>query len=61
MKLDRSPITSANPSIGRKDNGLNEKLKPNDKVLPISTFATIDIITSSKEAMINEIKDCIRE
>ena len=61
MKLDSRPIAKAKPSIGRSENGLKEKLKPIDKDLPISMLATNEIITSSNEAITNEIKHCIKE
>ena len=61
IKLDNTPIVNAKPSIGRSDNGLKEKLKPSDNVLPISMLATIEITTSSNDAITKEIKHCIKE
>ena len=61
MKLDNNPIVNAKPSIGNREIGLKEKLKEDDKALPISKLATTEIITSSKEAITNEIRHCINE
>ncbi len=61
IKLEDRPISRAKPSIGGKLIGLNEKLKPVDKALPISIFAIIETTTSSKEAITNEMRHCIKE
>ena len=61
MKLDNKPIIRAKPSIGNRLTGLKEKLKPSDKVLPISKLATRETITNSTEAIMKEIKHCINE
>ena len=55
-KLDSRPILIARANIGNKLKILNEKLKPSDNDLPISTLAIKEITTSSKEAIINETK-----
>ena len=60
-KLDNSPIPKAKPSIGSMLSGLKEKLNPIDKDLPISKFATTEIIINSNVAITKEIKHCIKE
>ena len=60
-KLDDKPIVTAKISIGIKENGLKENENPNERVLPISKLATMDITNSSIEAIIKEIKHCIIE
>ena len=61
MKLERKPIIKDKASIGRRLIGLKEKLKPVDRVSPISKLATIEIMTSSKEAITKETKHWINE
>ena len=55
-KLDRKPINSDKPNIGRRLIGLNEKLKPVDNVRPISRLATKETAMSSKEAITKETR-----
>ena len=61
IKLDNKPIDKAKTSIGIRLRGLKEKLNPSDKVRPISRLATREMTTSSIDAMINDIKHCIKE
>ena len=61
IKLDSSPIISDKENIGIREKGLKENVKPIERALPISMFATIDITNSSTEAIIKETKHCIKE
>ena len=56
MKLDDSAINMANSSIGTRLNGLNEKLKLAERVLPIFKLASKETRTSCIEAKTKEIK-----
>ena len=60
-KLDDRPMVNAKISIGISEKGLKENENPNERVLPISKLATMEITNSSIEAITKEIKHCINE